>query len=204
MDTSAINFAALLAPFEEPRFCDEHFGKRPRHVPHDVESEPAFSKAELMTMARLAELLAEPSGWAQNSIKLVVNGRGVDPMHFMVKREFSQGDALRPDPALIETLMVVGATVVTDGIEDQPAELRQMCGMLGGRYSAKATVSICASRRGVQGFASHYDAARWTFAQPSFSWFQFEARFCHHPPEELQGFLAKAVSHGAFERRQMA
>lgn len=398
MDTSAFDFAALLAPFEEQRFWDEHFGKKPLHVPHGALNGQASSKTGLMSLSRLAELLAEPARWAQNSIKLVANGRGVDPAHFMVKREFAQGDALRPDPALIETLMAVGASVVIDGMEDQVSELRQMCRVLGNRFGAKATVNLYASRRGVQGFASHCDphevfavhcegekvwriyenaeeapvestlirdaehieqrkgrvamevtmrpgdllyiprgvyhdalastdrslhltfgvqplygvvvldllremalsdrvmreylapaqdgealrrqlaaiaatlsamvdtpgmiediavrqrtlaspvatpqpsapedffvrtalacgvdqpltgsvvtfgthqapaglvsdAARWAFAQPSFSWPQFEARFCHHPPEELQAFLAQAVARGAFERRPMA
>lgn len=398
MDANAFDFAALLAPFDERQFWDEYFGKKPLHVPHAALSGQASPKAGLMSLAHLAELLAEPARWAQNSIKLVANGRGVDPSHFMVKREYAQGDVVRPDPALIETLMAVGASLVIDGMEDQLAELRQMCRVLGTRFGAKATVNLYASRRGVQGFASHCDphevfaihcqgekvwriyenaeeapveaslirdadyieqrkgrvvmevtmrpgdllyiprgvyhdalastdrslhmtfgvqplygvvvldllremalsdrvmreylspaqdcealrrqlsaiaqtlslmvdtpgmlediavrqrtlaspvatpqpaapseffvrtalacgvdqpltgsvltfgtqqvpagllsdAARWAFAQPSFSWPQFEARFCHHPPEELQAFLAQAIAHGALERRPMA
>jgi len=48
------------------------------------------------------------------------------------------------------------------------------------------------------------DAARWAFAQPSFSWPQLAARFCHHPAAELEAFLVEALAHGAFERRPMA
>jgi hypothetical protein len=48
------------------------------------------------------------------------------------------------------------------------------------------------------------DAARWAFAQPSFSWPQLAARFCHHPAAELEAFLAEALARGAFERRPMA
>lgn len=154
MDIGAFDLATLLAPFDEQRFWDEHFGTRPLHVPHAA---GGFDKAGLMSLARLSELLGEPARWAQNAVKLVINGRGVDPAHFTVSREFAQGNLARPDPALIETLMAVGASLVIDGMEDQCADLRQMCRVLGGSFGAKATVNLYASRRGVQAFSSHCD-----------------------------------------------
>jgi ribosomal protein L16 Arg81 hydroxylase len=154
MDTSAFDFAALLAPFDERRFREEYYGKKPLHVPRGGQG---FDKAGLMSLARLSDLLAEPARWAQNAVKLVINGRGVDPAHFTVKREFAQGSGERPDAALIATLMAVGASVVIDGLEDQSSELRHLCRVLGERFGAKTTVNLYASRRGVQGFASHCD-----------------------------------------------
>jgi len=154
MDTSAFSLAALIAPFDERRFWDEHFGKKPLHVPRAAQG---FDKAGLMSMARLSGLLAEPARWAQNAVKLVINGRGVDPAHFTVSREFAQGNLARPDPALIETLMAVGASLVIDGMEDQSSDLRHMCRVLGAAFGAKTTVNLYASRRGVQGFSSHCD-----------------------------------------------
>lgn len=346
MDIGAFDLATLLAPFDEQRFWDEHFATRPLHVPHAA---GGLDKAGLMSLARLSELLGEPARWAQNAVKLLINGRGVDPAHFTVSREFAQGNLARPDPALIETLVAVGASLVIDGMEDQSADLRQMCRVLGESFGAKATVNLYASRRGVQAFSSHCDphevfaihcegekvwriyegveeapveatvqrdadyierkkgrvvmevtmrpgdllyiprghyhdalassertlhltfgvqplysiavldllremefddrvmreylpparnaaawqrqlsvveqpltgsvlvignhrlpaglisdAARWAFAQPSFSWPQLAARFCHHPAAELEAFLAEALARGAFERRPMA
>lgn len=154
MDTSAFSLAALIAPFDERRFWDEHFGRKPLHVPRAAQG---FDMAGLMSMAQLSELLAEPARWAQNPVKLVINGRGVDPAHFTASREFAQGSAARPDPALIATLMAVGASLVIDGMEDQSSDLRRMCRVLGEAFGAKTTVNLYASRRGVQGFSSHCD-----------------------------------------------
>jgi len=398
MDVSTFDFADMLVPVSEQTFWEEYFGKKPLYVPYEQKAEAGFDKAHMLSLADLTALLAEPARWSDNAIKLVANGRGIDPAHFTVKREFAQGDVTRPDPALVQTLMAAGASVVIDGMEDQLAGLRVMCRELGKTFGAKVTVNLYASRRGVPGFASHCDphevfalhcegekvwriyengedapveativrdaeyieqrkgkvsmevtmrsgdllyiprgvyhdalassdrslhltfgvqplygvavldllremaldervmreylvpakdsetlrrqlvaiagklsamvetpgmlediavrqrtlaspvatlqpgapselfvrtalacgveqplsgsilslgsheapaglisdAARWAFAQPSFSWPQFAARFCHHPPDELQAFLALAVVHGAFERRPMA
>ena len=156
METRAFDFAALLSPFDERRFWDEHYGRKPLHVRHDP-GLPGSARTGLMSLDRLGEMLAEAARWTQDSIKLVINGRGVDPAHYMVSREFAGGDASRPDPALIDTLMGVGATLIIDGMEDQSGHLRRMCQTLGQRFGAKATVNLYASRQGVQGFASHCD-----------------------------------------------
>lgn len=156
MEPQPFDFAALLAPFGEQRFLDEHYGRKPLHIRHDPDS-PGSARTGLMSLARLGDMLNEPARWTQDGIKLVMNGRGIDPAHFMVGREFAQGNDSRPDPALIETLMGVGATLVIDGMEDQDGALRRMCQALGQRIGAKATVNLYASRRGVQGFASHCD-----------------------------------------------
>ncbi|MCL9999287.1 MAG: cupin domain-containing protein [Erythrobacter sp.] len=157
MDTSAFNFAALLAPFDEQCFRDEYYGRKVLHVPRASLSGRGFDKAGLMSPARLSELLAEPARWAESAIKLVINGRGVDPAHYTVSREFAKGAGTRPDPALVETLMAVGASLVIDGLEDQSHALRHMCRVLGEQFGAKATVNLYASRRGVQAFSSHCD-----------------------------------------------
>jgi ribosomal protein L16 Arg81 hydroxylase len=156
MEPQPFDFADLLAPFGEQRFLHEHYGRKPLVVRHDAET-PLSARTGLMSLARLGEMLNEPARWTQDSIKLVMSGRGVDPTHFMVSREFAQGNATRPDAAPIETLMGVGATLVIDGMEDQDGALRRMCQALGHRFGGKATVNLYASRRGVQGFASHCD-----------------------------------------------
>lgn len=156
MEPQPFDFAALLAPFGEQRFLDEYYGRKPLHIRHDTDA-PGSARAGLMSLARLGDMLNEPARWTQETIKLVMNGRGIDPAHFTVSREFSQGNDSRPDPALIETLMGVGATLVIDGMEDQDSALRRMCQVLGQHFGAKATVNLYASRRGVQGFASHCD-----------------------------------------------
>lgn len=156
MEPQPFDFAALLAPFGEQRFQDEHYGRKPLHIRHDPDT-PGSARTGLMSLGRLGDMLNEPARWTQDAIKLVMNGRGIDPAHFMVGREFAQGNDSRPDPALIETLMRVGATLVIDGMEDQDGALRRMCQALGQRFGAKATVNLYASRRGVQGFASHCD-----------------------------------------------
>lgn len=45
------------------------------------------------------------------------------------------------------------------------------------------------------------DAARWAFSQQSFTWPLFQARFCHHPEDELRRFLELALSNGAFQEQ---
>lgn len=156
MEPQPFDFAAMLAPFGEQCFLDEHYGRQPLHIRHDPDT-PGSARTGLMSLARLGDMLNEPARWTQDGIKLVMNGRGIDPAHFMVSREFAQGNDSRPDASLIETLMGVGATLVIDGMEDQDGALRRMCQILGQRFGAKATVNLYASSRGVQGFASHCD-----------------------------------------------
>lgn len=156
MDTSAFDFAAMLAPVGEQRFWSEFYGRKPLHVPRAGDG-AGFDRAAIMGLARLDQLLAEPARWAKSDLKLVANGRGIDPAHFTVTREFAQGREARPDAALIATLMDAGASLVIDGMEDQDAGLRHMCRVLGETFGAKVTANLYASRRGVQGFASHCD-----------------------------------------------
>lgn len=157
MKPQPFDFAALLAPFDEQRFWDEHYGRKPLHIRHGDTGAPQSVRTGLMTFAGLDEMMNEPARWTSESIKLVINGRGVDPAHYMVSREFAGGPAIRPDPALIATLMGVGATLIIDGMEDQSGTLRSMCQSLGQRFGAKASVNLYASSRGVQGFGSHCD-----------------------------------------------
>lgn len=157
MKPTNFDFAALLAPIDERQFWEEHYGRKPLHISQADGGGTSAAKAGLMSFAGLDALLAEPARWTQDTIKLVLNGRGVDPAHFKVTREFSQGESSRPDPALIQTLMMAGATVVIDGMEDQVTELRQICGAIGQTFGAKVSVNLYASRRGMQGFSSHCD-----------------------------------------------
>lgn len=157
MQAATLTFDGFLQPVGAERFREEFYGRRPLHIPHAASAGQTPGREGLMDFARLAALLAEPARWTQDSIKLVVNGRGVDPAHFTVSREFAQGAQSRPDPALIEALMGVGATLVIDGMEDQLEPLRAICRMLGQTFGAKTTVNLYASRLGVQGFASHCD-----------------------------------------------
>ncbi len=151
------DFASLIAPLGEEEFLATYYNRRPLHLKAWDDEEAGANRAGLFSYDRLMELLGEPARWQGDVIKLIMNGQAVGPDHYMVAREFSSGEDTRPDPALVDALMRIGATTVIDGLEDQSAQLRQMCRFLGQKFGAKANVNLYVSARGVQGFNSHCD-----------------------------------------------
>lgn len=149
-----MKFADFIAPVDERRFMADYFDKAPLHIkaaPESVDHRP------LMDSSRFLELLEIVSQWQSGGLKMILDSRPVSPDHYCVTREAAAGPTLRPDRALVEAMMALGASAVADGIEDVSTEVRRWCAMLGQRFAAKAGANVYVSQSGIQAFASHCD-----------------------------------------------
>lgn len=150
-----MNFAAFIAPYDERRFMEEHFGRAPLHV--SAQGQGAAERAALIDWPGFLEMLELVPQWQQGRLKMIMDSRTVAPEHYSAAREAAAGPVQRPDRALVEAMMALGASAVADGVEDVSAAVRRCCAMLGRRFAAKAGANLYVSQDGVQAFASHCD-----------------------------------------------
>lgn len=148
-----MDFAGFLAPFAEQRFIEEHFDRSPVHIKADGSS-LREGKVDYATFLEWLDLVPQ---WQGGRLKMIMDSRPVAPDHYCVAREGAQGSIYRPDRALVESMIALGASAVADGVEDISAEIRRCCAMLGRRFGAKAGANLYVSNSGVQAFASHCD-----------------------------------------------
>ncbi len=149
-----MKFADFIAPVDERTFLEENFDKSPLHI----RSGPTqASRNELLDWHAFLDALENVSAWQSGRLKMLMDSRPVSPEHYCVTREASSGPVTRPDRALIEAMMVLGASLVADGLEDVLPDVRRCCAMLGRQFAAKAGANLYASQAGVQAFASHCD-----------------------------------------------
>ncbi len=149
-----MDFAEFIAPLSTQQFASEHFDKAPVHIPAEPKG---TARADLFDWRVAAELLEIVPQWKTGRLKMIMDSQPVAPEHYSVVREGADGPVHRPDRALLEAMMALGASLVADGIEDVSPRLRRCCAMLGRRFAAKAVVNLYASQHGIQAFASHCD-----------------------------------------------
>ena len=149
-----MDFAGFIAPFDEQRFIEEHFDRLPLHVSASGDR-PA--RARLADSAHFLDWLELVPQWQVGRLKLIMDSRPVSPEHYSVSREAAAGPVVRPDRALVESMMALGASAVADGVEDISPDIRRCCAMLGRRFGAKSGANLYVSHAGVQAFASHCD-----------------------------------------------
>lgn len=149
-----MNFADFIAPFDETRFMAENFDRSPLHV--SAKGRVA-QRGELACSARFFEWLELAGQWQAGRLKLIMDSRPVGTEHYCVVREAAEGPLVRPDRALVESMMALGASAVANGVEDVSADIRRCCAMLGRRFGAKSGANVYVSHAGVQAFASHCD-----------------------------------------------
>lgn len=149
-----MTFADFIAPFDERRFIEEYFDKAPLHLKATAGS---AERPRLLDRSSVLELLEIVPQWQSGRLKMIMDSRPVAPDHYCATREAADGPTLRPDRALVEAMMALGATAVANGVEDVSGEIRRWCAILGRRFAAKAGANIYFSQSGVQAFASHCD-----------------------------------------------
>ncbi|MCR5872155.1 MULTISPECIES: cupin domain-containing protein [unclassified Sphingomonas] len=145
-----MTFADFLAPLPEGDFLDRHWDLRPVHIP----ATEARRIAPPIGWSDLNALLAQRAPWTPDRFKLMLNGRAVDPAHYLAE---APGKAPAGDPARIEHLLAMGASLVLDHLEDLLPPVRALADLLADRFAALVGANCYVSFQGVQAFASHYD-----------------------------------------------
>lgn len=149
-----MDLAHFLAPFDPNRFVADYWDQQPLQI---VSSDAGSDRAGLLGWDALGQMMACSPHWTERHLKLVMDSRPVEPVHYMVIRETADGPRSIADPALVEAMVRIGATLVADGLEDISPDLRAACTMLGACFAAKAGVNVYCSTRGTRAFASHCD-----------------------------------------------
>lgn len=145
-----MTFADFLAPLTEADFLARHWDQSPVHIPATQErrASPPIAWSDLNT------LLAQRAPWTSDRFKLMLNARAIDPGHYLVD---APGKTPAGDPARIEHMLAMGASLVLDHLEDLLPSARALADMLADRFAALVGANCYASFQGIQAFASHYD-----------------------------------------------
>ncbi|APR53538.1 JmjC domain-containing protein [Sphingomonas koreensis] len=145
-----MDFAVIIAPLVEKDFIDRYWDRAPVHIP----ASPERRDAPPMGWNDLNALIAQRTHWTPERFNLVLNSRPVDPAHYMAD---AIGKPAAGDPARIEHLLAMGASLVVNHVDDVLPRVRAIADTLATRFAGLGGANVYASFNGVQAFASHYD-----------------------------------------------
>jgi lysine-specific demethylase/histidyl-hydroxylase NO66 len=180
-----MDFAQFISPVAVDQFLSEHFNRKPLHI------QGGSSRAGLLSLARLEELLGILPHWTEQNLKLIINSRPVVAHHYFDQQA---SGARRADPAKVEVFMRMGASLVADHVEDVDMHVREVVALLGHQFGGTAGANAYCSFKDVQAFNSHCDAHD-VFAvqiEGEKAWRIYENR-ADSPVEPLQGADAQAI-----------
>ena len=175
-----MDFAEFIAPMSVETFTSDYFGRRPVHI------EGESPRRELLSMARLEELLSVRPHWTADNLKLILNSRPVLSEHFL--------EGTRADPAKVQLFLSMGASLVGDHIEDIDPQVRHAASMLSEQFAGTAGANVYCSFKGIRAFDSHCDLHE-VFAvqlEGEKVWQIYENR-AEAPVEALEGESAQAI-----------
>lgn len=185
-----MTFDDLVAPIGTDRFLSDYWGQRPVHLP----AQSGRTRPGMVAWSRLNELLQQRAHWDAAHLKLVMNSRGVGEEHY-IDDVVRLGSTRRlANPAKVDTLLAMGASLVANEVQDAAPEIRALTDMLGRTFSARVGGNIYASFKGVQAFASHCDTHE-VFAiqgEGEKRWRLYTNR-ADNPTEALEGADAQAM-----------
>lgn len=150
-----MDFAAFLAPYPLDRFMGATYDRTPLHIP--AEGQGGERRRELLPWSRMNALLGIAAHWNEANVKLILNGQAVLPDLYVDPVATRAGIERRADPAKIQVLLAMGASLVADAIEDADAQLKRVTAMLSGQFLGTAGANAYCSFRDVQAFRSHCD-----------------------------------------------
>lgn len=143
-----MDFAQFLAPMSVDQFMAEHYGQRPVHIRGES------PRADLLSTARLEQLLAIRPHWTEQNLKLILNSRPVHGEHFL---DAVKGGTRTADPAKVEMFLRMGASLVGDHVEAIDPAVRSAAAMLSRQFAGTAGANVYCSFQGIRAFASHCD-----------------------------------------------
>jgi ribosomal protein L16 Arg81 hydroxylase len=153
MLTPPFSFDDIMAPLGAARFFAEYEGQRPLHL-----KGAADKFAEIMTWAKLNELLSMATIWSQASLQLVLDKEPIPAARYCAPAAGRDGgQVLRPDPDQVQGFLRQGATLVANDIDHLGAGLTALSQALEQALGGKVQGNLYLSSRRRQGFAAHFD-----------------------------------------------
>jgi lysine-specific demethylase/histidyl-hydroxylase NO66 len=187
-----MDFAQFIAPLSIEEFRRDYYQRQPLHLKSAADH--GDRRSQVLDWDRLTALLAVPSHWSESNLKLLLNSRPVIGDHYLSEIRTHEGPQLRGDPAKIQMLMGMGASIVANRLEDISLDVRQVTAMLGRELSAHVGANAYASFQGIRAFNTHCDLHE-VFAiqlQGEKSW-QIYANRAQAPVQSLQGPDAQSI-----------
>ena len=110
---SPFSFDAIMAPLGAERFFAEYDGKKPLHL-----KGAADKFAEVMTWAKLNDLLGQATIWSHNTLKLLLDKEPIPAARYCTTEiDRNGGQVLRPDSNKVKDYLKRGATLVANDID---------------------------------------------------------------------------------------
>jgi ribosomal protein L16 Arg81 hydroxylase len=180
-----MDFAQFLAPMSAEQFMADTYGRKPVHI------RGASPRGDLLSMARLEQLLGIRPHWTEQNLKLILNSRPIHGEHFL---DAARGGTRVADPAKVEMFLRMGASLVGDRVEEIDPAVRSAAAMLSAQFAGTAGANVYCSFQGIRAFASHCDLHE-VFAvqlEGEKVWQIYENR-ADAPVETIQGPDAQAL-----------
>jgi ribosomal protein L16 Arg81 hydroxylase len=147
------SFDAIMAPLGAERFFAEYEGKQPLHL-----KGAADKFAQVMSWAKLNELLGQATIWSQQSLQLVMDKEPLPAARYCAPAQGRDGgQVLRPDPDKVKDFLRRGATLVANDIDHLSAGLTAFADAMEQGLGGKVQGNLYLSSRRRQGFGAHFD-----------------------------------------------
>ncbi|HSA81510.1 MAG TPA: cupin domain-containing protein [Geminicoccaceae bacterium] len=154
MLTAPFSFDDIMAPLGAERFFAEYEGQRPLHL-----KGVADKYAEVMTWAKLNDLLGQATIWTDGSLLMWLDREPIAPARYCASA-LSRNDrkqVLQPDPEKVKDFLRRGATMAANWIDHLSGGLTAFTSALEQALLGKVQANLYVSSRRRQGLASHRD-----------------------------------------------
>lgn len=149
----ALDFDQLMEPLGAARFHSEYEGQKPLHL-----EGPSDKFQDVMTWAKLNDLLGQATIWSQHSLQLFLDKEPVPaPSYASLAPGRDGGQVLRPDPVKVKRHLADGATLVANDIDHLNPGLTDLAAVLEATLGGKVQGNLYLSSKRRQGFAAHFD-----------------------------------------------
>jgi bifunctional lysine-specific demethylase and histidyl-hydroxylase MINA len=153
MQMPAFDFDEILAPVGLERFLAEYEGKKPLHLKGRPDK-----FADVMTWAKLADLLSQATIWSQSSLMLVLDKKPIAAASYCASAPGRDGgQVMRPDPDKVQEYLRRGATLIANDVDHLNAGMTAFAHAMEQALGGKVQGNLYLSSRRRQGFAAHFD-----------------------------------------------
>jgi bifunctional lysine-specific demethylase and histidyl-hydroxylase MINA len=153
MQMPAFDFDEILAPVGLERFLAEYEGKKPLHLKGRPDK-----FAEVMTFAKLADILSQATIWSQSSLMLVLDKKPIAAASYCASAPGRDGgQVMRPDPDKVQEYLRRGATLIANDVDHLNAGMTAFAHAMEQALGGKVQGNLYLSSRRRQGFAAHFD-----------------------------------------------
>jgi bifunctional lysine-specific demethylase and histidyl-hydroxylase MINA len=153
MRTPAFSFDEIMAPLGVERFLAEYEGKKPLHLKGSPDK-----FAEVMTFAKLGDILSQATIWSQNSLQLVLDKKPVPTASYCAAAAGRDGgQVMRPDPDKVQEYLRRGATLIANDIDHLNRGMTAFAHAMEQELGGMVQGNLYLSSRRRQGFAAHFD-----------------------------------------------